>query len=80
MKKTTTAKKQDWKDTMTTSTDDIILSIDNLLAFLQKNKKNINRDIKAYGAKGSGVSELFDKLILNVDKKINEIWDIVEEE
>lgn len=80
MKKTTTTKKLDWKETMTTSTDNIILSLEDLLHFLQKNKKTINKDIKSYGVKASGASELFNKLILNVDKKLSEIWDIVEEE
>ena len=88
MKKKTTTKKTDlkvfpeadWKKIMTESTDSILLSLDTLLTFLQKNKRKINKDVKAFGAKGSGTSELFDKLILNVDKKINEIWDIVEEE
>lgn len=79
MKKTTT-KTSDWKKTMTDSTADIFASVDKLLVVLQKNKKTINKEIKTFGAKGSGVNELFEALALGLDVRISEIWNVIDEE
>jgi hypothetical protein len=79
MKKTTTTKKTDWKKTMTESTEEISASLSTLISFLQKNKRAINKEIKLYGGKASGVNELFEKLTITLDTKIAEAWDIIED-
>lgn len=78
MKKTT--KTSDWKKTMTESTTEIFTAVDKLLVVLQKNKKTINKEIKTFGAKGSGVNELFETLALGLDTKISEIWSVIDED
>ena len=80
MKKTTTTKKTDWKTQMTESTIEITELLAELIVFLKKNKKNINKEIKLYGGKASGVNELFEKLTLELDTKISEAWDIIDED
>lgn len=80
MKKTTTTKKTDWKTQMTESTTEIAELLTKLIAFLKKNKKTINKEIKLYGGKASGVNELFEKLTLELDTKISESWDIIDED
>ena len=79
MKKTTTKKTADWRATMSQSTTHIIDMLDTLYKDLLKNKKSINRDIKMYGKKGSEAEELFDVFILNIDKRVGEIRDIIED-
>ena len=70
----------DWKKTMTESTDQILLSVDSLLVVLRKNKKSINKDIKAFGASGSGVHELFERLTRELDSRAFAIWDIIDDD
>jgi len=70
----------DWKKTMTESTDQILLSVDSLIAVLRKNKKLINKDVKAFGAAGSGVHELFEKLTRELDSRTSTIWDIIDDD
>ena len=81
MKKTSTKtpENKDWKKVMTDSSAEIITSLDKLIVFLKKNKKNINKDIKTFGGKASGVNEVFESLTLTLDTKIGEIWDIIDE-
>lgn len=81
MKKSTTKKQnnEDWKKVMTDSSKEIICSIDKLISFLRKNKKHINKEIKIFGSKASGVNELFETLTLSLDVKINDLWDIIDE-
>lgn len=79
-KSTTTITKKDWKATMTDSTNNIVESLSKLIIFLKKNKKTINREIKQFGGKASGVNELFEKLTIELDTKINEAWDIIDED
>jgi hypothetical protein len=79
MKKITTTKNTDWKKTMTESTEEISASLSKLISFLQKNKRTINKEIKLYGGKASGVNELFEKLTIELDTKISEAWDIIED-
>ena len=80
MKKTTTTKKTEWKAQMTESTTEITELLAKLIVFLQKNKKTINKEIKLYGGKASGVNELFEKLTLELDTKISEAWEIIDED
>lgn len=76
---TKTKQKEDWKAAMSQSSTDIIKSLDSLIMFLKKNKKNINKDIKMFGARGAGVSELFETLAIALDLKISELWDIIDD-
>ena len=81
MKKPTTKKQknEDWKKVMADSSAEIIKSLDVLISYLKKNKKLINKDVKAFGAKAAGVSEIFETLTFTLDVKINELWDIIDE-
>jgi len=70
----------DWKKTMTESTDQILLSVDSLLTILRKNKKDINKSIKVFGASGAGVHELFERLTIELDSRTSAIWDIIDDD
>lgn len=81
MKKPTIKKQtnEDWKKVMADSSTEIVNSIDQLIKFLKKNKKIINKDVKTFGSKASGVNEMFETLTITLDLKINELWDIIDE-
>ena len=79
MKKTTISNNKDWKEVMKSSSAEILASLEEIVKFLQKNKKKINKEVKTFGGKASGVNELFEKLTIDLDTKRSEIWDIIDE-
>lgn len=77
MKKT---KNNAWKKDAQESSKQILESLDVLISLLNKNKKEINKDIKAFGKTGSELHDIFESLANNLDTKICKLWDIIDDD